>query len=91
MTTINQTFSPGRFASYMQKSWGENRRRLLLYAAIAIAALVSIDIIAVIFSFFDARNIIENNPDTLGVILSTTPLVIAPQLTTGSFFCRLPL
>lgn len=66
MTTINQTFSPGRFASYMQKSWGENRRRLLLYAAIAIAALVSIDIIAVIFSFFDARNIIENNPDTLG-------------------------
>lgn len=66
MTTINQTFSPGRFASYMQKSWGENRRRLLLYAAIAIAALVSIDIIAVIFSLDTARNLMETNPDALG-------------------------
>lgn len=66
MTTINQTFSPCRFASYMQKSWGENRRRLLLYAAIAIAALVSIDIIAVIFSLDTARNLMETNPDALG-------------------------
>lgn len=66
MTTINQTFSPGRFASYMQKSWGENRRRLLLYAAIAIAALVSIDIIAAIFSLDTARNLMETNPDALG-------------------------
>lgn len=66
MTTINQTFSPGRFSSCMQKSWGENKRSLLLYAAIAIAAIISINIIIILFTIDNARNLMETDPGALG-------------------------